>query len=159
MNPFEAVAERQVAAPLKRQAARMEAKTALRNSDAPMVGTLQEREQARQSAQFRWYKVYLRQKRDELLAGPFGEQATSLSAFLKQMSIEEAPSLLHLVEQANWNVAPRKVRQEVLSWCATAISDLRIVNGLAPFDDSLMGEPPTGFEQLRALLQPDRHDQ
>lgn len=159
-NAFEALAERQVSAPIRRREARIEARTLQRDADAPMVGTLQEREQQKQAKQFRWYQVYLREKRDAMLADPvFGMQATHLVGFLKNMQPEDSQSLLQMIEHQQWTNTPRKVRQEILSWCATAIADVRITHGLAPFDDSLMDEPPTVFEQLRTLLQPDRHDQ
>jgi hypothetical protein len=136
---FEALAERQVCAPRKARARAAERRAAEK--------ALRERDQ--QCAAFhRWH-----QKRvDELLAGPYGDQARELVAFLATLALDQAPELITLVERSPWRGADPDTRFQILRLIDRGIARVRERAGLAPFDDALPGESPTAFQIIREAL-------
>lgn len=156
-NPFEAVANAQLTAAAKsrHRAAdkRMANLVVTSERDAPMVASPADKAMFEASAQFREYQRYLRNRKAELLSGPYSAQIAELVAMLKTLEPNRAEALVDWVEHADWlQQADYSTRHNVLAIIADAIETWRIRHGLAPFDDSLPGEPPTAFEQIRFML-------
>jgi hypothetical protein len=142
-NPFEALAERQTPVPVKR---RME--TAARRKS--------EREIAQQSEDAYLSKEYARYKReqkDALLAGPHGEDVKRLLSFLRTMTLDSAPALMGLVQDAAWlKSLSIDERHTLFGIMARSVARCRERAGLAPYDDALIGEPPKALHVIRDVL-------
>jgi hypothetical protein len=139
MNAFEQLAEAQIPNPRK---ARLQA------ADKRRQKALTE-----QRDLLTEWRRWRRERVDALLAGPWGEAAASLIAFLDVMDLDQADELIRLVKQGPWHQADPDTRFEILNLVDTGITRLRERNGLAPFDDSLPGEEPTAFELIREHLR------
>jgi hypothetical protein len=88
-----------------------------------------------------------------LLNGPYAAQLKGLVALLDALTPESAPALVRWVSRAiELRRADYGTRHDVLALIGEEIATFRIRHGLAPFDDSLPGEPPTAFEQIRFIL-------
>jgi hypothetical protein len=87
---------------------------------------------------------------DSLLAGPYGEPAQALLAFLKTMTRPTA--LIDFVKAGPWANADADVRFEILALLDAKIIRRRERMELEPFDDTLPGCPENIFLILRALL-------
>lgn len=156
-NPFEAIAEQQLtaAAKAKHRAAekRMAKLVVTSESEAPMVAKPADKAMFEASKQFREYQRYLRNRRDELLNGPYSVQLAPLVQMLKAITLESASALTDWIEHADWlQQADYNTRHNTLAIIADSMATFRIRHGMAPFDDSLPGEPPTAFEQIRFML-------
>lgn len=124
--------------------------------DAPMVASPQEKAQAEKSALLKQWLRWRRERSDIVLEGPHGREYRDLLLLVGSLTAESAPALVQYIERATWlRQAPREVRHTALTVIDDAITLLRIKHGLAPFDDSLPGEAPTAFEQIRSLLRPE----
>lgn len=153
-NPFEALAEQQLSSAAKAQHRARDKRIAklvvTSERDAPMVAKPAEKAMFEASAQLRLYQKHLRDRRNELLNGTYSVQLHELVAILKSPSGGE---LVDWIEHADWlQQADYNTRHNTLSIIADSIATWRIRHGLAPFDDSVMGEPPTAFEQIRYML-------
>lgn len=157
LNPFEQIAAGQMNAATKAKHRAAEKRLAnlvvTSERDAPMVASPADKAQFETSKQFKEYRRYLRDRKRELLEGPYSAQLTELSTMLKTLSRESAPALVDWVEYADWlQQADYNTRHNVLAIIGEEIANFRITEGLAPFDDSLWGEPATAFEQIRFVL-------
>jgi hypothetical protein len=138
MNAFLDLAERQISNPVKARHRAIEKR----------------RENAQEARDL--LADWARQRRervDILLAGPHGKAASALVAFLKAMTLDQAPALIELVEDGPWRDADPDTRFEVLALVDVAIVNLRERNGLLPFEDALPGEPPNAFLIIREMLR------
>lgn len=156
-NPFLQIADAQQNAASKARDRGRERRLAklvvTSEADAPMVASPADKQMFEQSQQMKRYRAALRQRRDDLLAGPHGQEVKSLLQMLDSLSGSSAPALVQYVMKARWvRDADYNTRHDVLALVGTAIARFRVRNGLAPFDDSLWDEPPTAFEQIRYLL-------
>jgi hypothetical protein len=136
---FEAIAERQISAPRKARAHAAEKRRA-------------EKALAERHQQFRHWKCWHAERRDALLAGPYGEPARSVLALLKTLTLDAAPDLIAHIRCGPWADAHPDARFCVLALADAAIVRLRERHGLPPFDDPLLGAPPNAFPILRGLL-------
>lgn len=157
LNAFEALADQQLTANSKARHRAVEKRMAnliaKSEADAPMVASPADKAMFEATVQFRNYRRWLKQREIELLSGPYATQLTELVLMLKSISAETAGSLVDWVEHADWlQQADYNIRQNTLAIIAEAIAVHRVRSGLAPFDDSIMGEPPTAFEQIRYML-------
>ena len=98
------------------------------------------------------YRAAIRQRREDLLNGPHGQEIQKLLSVLEDLSLSPPMALVDMVERSPLRHADYTTRHDVLSLISTAIMRFRIREGLPPFDDSLWSEPPTVFEQTRYLL-------
>jgi len=136
----------------ERRQARLESRSLTEHS-APMVGTLQEREERAKQQQMGRYLKSLTLRKKELLDGPHGEHFARLIKFLDQMDITTAPELIEAVRNSVWlSDTDQATKNEALWLIDSAIMRLRIKEGLSPFDDPLMGEEPNAFLIIRKLL-------
>jgi hypothetical protein len=103
-----------------------------------------------QCTEFRLWKRWRRDRLDDLLAGPYGEPAQALLAFLKTMAGPTA--LIDFIASGPWANADVDVQFEILSLLDAVIIKRRECLGLAPMDDSLPGQPENAFLILRARL-------
>lgn len=136
-SAFEALADRQIAAPRKAHARAAEKRAAQK--------ALRERDQ--QCASWRRWR---KQGVEALLAGPYGSEARGLIDFLEAMTLTSGPELVE--RSGAWLDADADTKFLVLSLIDSAIAALREKHGLAPFDDSLPGEPPTAFQIIKECL-------
>ena len=157
LNAFEAIADQQLTAAAKarhRATEKRLAKLVVQSErDAPMVASPADRAMFKATKQFREYLKYLRDRKRALLDGPYSAQLAPLVQMLKCLTPESAPALTDWVEHADWlQQADYNTRQDTLAIIGEDIATLRIKEGYAPFDDSLPGETPTAFEQIRFML-------
>lgn len=150
MNAFLNLAETQIAAPIKARHRAAEA----RQAKAPMALTPDEKKQRDQQKLLRQWRSWHHEKEIALLAGPYGKDIAGLREFIKTMTLSSSGALVRLIENATWlRNADHETRYGVLSIVSHGIVRLREQNGLAPFDDSLMGEPLTAFQQIKEMLR------
>jgi hypothetical protein len=145
VNVWEQFAESQIASPVKarrRAAEKRVQKKALKAA-----------EEEQQLS--RGYRKSLAEKREKLLASPYGAQAQALIDFLKGMTIESGGDLIALVEAGPWQNANADTRYEILSLIDRAIMRLRERNGLATFDDGLLTDQPNVSQTIRGVLRCD----
>lgn len=157
MNAFEQLAHNQMGAASKardRAADRRMSKLVVKSeADAPMVASPADKKMFEQAQQMKRYRAAVRQRRDDLLAGPYGANIRALEKLLNDLSGSSPIALVKYVQRAAWlRNAGDDTRHHVLSLVAEAIIRFRVRNGLSPFDDSLLDEPPTSFEQIRSIL-------
>jgi hypothetical protein len=135
MDPFERIAERRFAGARK-----------------VVSATAKEKALVERDELFRLWKKQQQKRRDELLKGAYGAEATRLADLLERMTIHDTTALLELVEQGPWRNVDADTRYQVLGMIDRAIIYVRECEGLAPFDDALPGEEPTVFEIIRERL-------
>lgn len=157
LNAFEALADQQLTANSKARHRAVEKRMAnliaKSEADAPMVASPADKAMFEATVQFRNYRNYLKKREIELLSGPYSAQLAELVLMLKAMGDGTAPALVDWVEHADWlQQADYNTRYNTLALIGDAIAVHRVRSGLAPFDDSIMGEPPTAFEQIRYML-------
>lgn len=142
-NPFEALADRQTPAPVKRRAAASAARKSAREIE-------QQDEDAYLS---KMYARWKREQKDALLAGPQGEHVKGLIAFLRTMGISDAPDLLDLIDSAEWvRLLTPDERHVVFGMIARAVARVRERAGLQPYDDGVIGEPPKALHLIRNTM-------
>ena len=156
-NAFLALADTQLtaAAKARHRAAEKRAAKHVVNSDAdaPMVPSAQEKAQQEKSVTLREWKRWRRERSDMLLEGPLSREYKALLLLVGSLAPESAPALVSYVQRCEWlKGSDLNTRHIILSVVDDAIVRLRMVHGLAPFDDSLPGEEPTAFERIRKHL-------
>jgi hypothetical protein len=136
----------------ERRQARLEHR-AQNEHGAPMVGTPQEREERAKQQQMARYLKSITVRKQELLQGRHAEHFRELVKFLEQMDITTAPELIDAVKDSVWlSDTDRATKNDALWLIDSAITKLRIKEGLPPFDDPLMGEDPNAFMIIRKHL-------
>ena len=108
---------------------------------------------AERSNLHRGWRIWRRQRVEELTAGPHGAAVRALREFLAAMKLGDASALVAAVENGPWRDADADTRHEVLCLVDHAIIALRERSGLPPFDDRLPGQPPTAFEIIKGILR------
>ena len=143
MNSFLDLAARQISAPVKARQRATEKRT-LRKAEQKAL--------AERDALFREWKRQQREHIDKLVAGPHGEAARGLLAFLDVLSLDQANALVKLVKTGPWRDADSGTRFEIVSIIGATIVALRERHGLVPFDDPL---PPhlNAFLVIREWLR------
>lgn len=157
-NPFLTTADHQQNAYSKakdRAAEKRLAKLVVKSeADAPMVASPADKATFARSQQLRQYNKALTQLRLDLLAGPHGDQVRELLSIMDSLTPSSAPGLMSFLARCNWFLqADRNTRLDILSLISIGIARHRVREGLAPFDDSIPGEPPTAFEVIRSKFQ------
>lgn len=152
MNPFESLAENQIAAPVKRKQAAMALRLSRSEKDAPQKLTALEKSQRDRGIQTSLWRAAHRHELELAHAGPHGADLKVLEAELRRLNFEGGEDLVAFVAASPLRQAPPDIRYLALAAIGNAILRLRISNGYAPFDDSLPGEEPTAFEIIRSLL-------
>jgi hypothetical protein len=143
-NPFEALADRQLTAPVK---ARIRAS----EKRAAMKPTQQEQESINQQRQVRMYRRWKRsQIREFAQRNP--QVFSDLRRLLRHQTLDNSELLLRFSRYHLRQLKSFHDRSIALGMIGTAIARLRVRNGLPPFDDSLPDELPTVFEIIRAEL-------
>jgi hypothetical protein len=143
MNAFLELANRQIAAPVKARQRAAE-KRALRAAGRKAI--------AERRAQFRLAKKADRERHTALLVGPHGEAARNFAAFLKAMTLDDAPALIEYVRRQSWLDADKDARFLVLAMIDATIIKLRERAGMATFDDDLADPPSSVFLIIREVL-------
>ena len=143
MNPFEDLADLQISAPRK---ARLRAAEKRAVRKAAVEKQAAERKQLN-AAWRRWQN----ERREQVLAGPYGDQFCSLIDFLADISLHDGAALFAMVE-AEWKHADVDTKLEALSLIDRAIIALRERHGLPAFDDPLSDEAPSVFQIIREVL-------
>lgn len=147
-NPFESYGDAATVAPVKRQQLNIE-----KRRDSALARKAQADLEERASL-LRGYNAWIRERRDELFAGPFGKECRALNALLRTMTPSSAPALVKFIENASWlKEADADTRHEVLAMVSNGITRVRLSAGLTPFDDALPGEPDNAFLIIRAHIQ------
>jgi hypothetical protein len=143
-NPFEALAGRQLTAPVK---ARIRAS----EKRAAMKPTPQEQESINQQRQVRIYRCWKRSQIREF-AQRHPQVFTGLRRLLRHQTMHNAELTLRFSRYHLRQLKSFHDRTIALGMIGTAIARMRVRNGYPPFDDSLPGELPTVFEIIRAEL-------
>lgn len=161
IDPFAQAAQEMATSALKakmrageKRAAKSRLKVVQSEKDAPMKLSDQDQKLAEQSTQLRRYKAWQREQVKEHLQSRYADHWRTFARTLRDLRLDNPDELIAYVRGAGWlHKADIEVRQTALSLIAGAIIRLRLVNGYAPMDDSLLGEPPTVFEIIRAELR------
>lgn len=143
MNAFLKYAEKQTPASVKARQRATEKRRATKAEEKALA----EREDL-----FRLWKKWRRERLETLLAGPHGEAAQELVAFLKTMKLEDEARLIELV-RAGWERTDADTKFEVLSLINAAITALRERAKLPPINDALPDEEPTAFLIIREMFR------
>jgi len=99
------------------------------------------------------YQKGLVLERKKLLEGPHAEHFQKLCKFLDQMTLNDAGILIDAVKDSVWlSETDQRAKNDALRLIDNTIIKLREEAGLAPFDDSLMGEPPNAYLVIRKIL-------
>jgi hypothetical protein len=146
MNPYEALAERQISAPRK---ARQRANEKRARTRACADEALANRDQ-----QFALWRKWRRERSEALFAGPYADAARDLLNLLDHLSLEDGERLVVGVRAGPWAAADADTRFLILAAIDNALAGVRERNGLPPFDDSLpwSDEPLSAFLMLREVL-------
>jgi hypothetical protein len=136
-NHFLAVADRQVA-PVKARQRAVETRRAKHAVHRDELGEA--------------YRRWRDERREALLAGPYGDTARCLIGFLEDMGLHDGAALIRLIEWGQWRSADLDIRLEIPSLIDGAITALREKQGMPPFDDALPTEPPNAFLSIREAL-------
>lgn len=153
-NPFLSVADQQQNAWSKARDRRMAKLVVKSEAEAPMVASPSDRAVQERSALLRQYNKALTQRRHDLLNGQHGAAVRDLLQIMDTLTPSSAPGLMSYLAKCNWFLhAERATRQDILSLIDIGICRHRVREGLAPFDDSLPGEPATAFEIIRSNMQ------
>jgi hypothetical protein len=143
MNAFLDYAEKQTPAVVKarqRAAEKRRAKAA-------------EKALAERDSMFSLWKLWRRERREALLAGPHGAAARELVAFLQTMALDDGARLVEFVRAADWAHADADTKFEILALINITITALRERAKLPPINDSLPDEKPTAFLIIRELFR------
>lgn len=144
-NPFEALAESQIANPVKSRMKAVETRRANREKA--------EKELEEQDILTRQWRRWRKKRLQALLDGPFGKDVRGLIRFMDTMTLSSAPAFLKVVTEATWaKEMSLNERHELLSVISARITKLRLKEGLPPFDDALFDEPPKAFEIIKEYL-------
>jgi hypothetical protein len=73
---------------------------------------------------------------------------------LKSLELKSATALLAFVRGVDWAACPAETRLIVLHEINSAVTNLRLRHGLAPFDDGWPDERDSAFITVRQLLFP-----
>ena len=139
MNPFEALAERQLSAPVKAKHRAAEKRAAKRqilsDADAPMAPTQAEKDQQENTQLLRQWRRWHREQSDELLESGHGKDYRGLLLILRTLEPSSGPALLQWLEQAAWvQQLDRNQRLTLLHEIGNAIATMRRKIGLEKSD-------------------------
>jgi hypothetical protein len=144
MNAFLDYAEKQTPASVKARQ---------RATEKRRVTKAEEKALAEREDLFRLWKKWRRERLETLLAGPDGDAAQKLVAFLKTMKLEDGARLIELVHAGGWERTDADTKFEVLSLINAAITTLRERAKLPPINDPLPSEKPTAFLIIREMFR------
>lgn len=147
MNPFLDHAERTTPAPVARRQAAVAKRAATKQAGRA------EQELHEEELLSKLYRKWKREQIDKLLAGPYGKDVRGIVSFMRTMTLSSAPALIQLVERATWVKAlGADDRHVLLGMIGRTIARIREREGLAPFDDGVIGEPHKAFHQIKDIL-------
>jgi hypothetical protein len=144
MNAFLEFAEKQTPASVK---ARQRATEKRRATKA------EEKALAERDDLFRLWKRWRHERLETLLAGPHGDAARELVAFLQAMTLADGARLVEFIRAAGWEHTDADTKFEVLSLINATIIALRERAELPPISDALPDEKPTAFLILREIFR------
>jgi hypothetical protein len=113
----------------------------------PMVPSRAEKERREASIQFRKYEKWRQERRLAVF-----KTCENLESMLKGLTLESGGELIDYCKHREWNYTEECRPCDVLAAIDDAIVKLRVIHGMPPMDDSLPGEEPTAFEQIRKIL-------
>jgi hypothetical protein len=142
MNAFLDYAEKQTPAAVKARQRAVEKRRA----------TAAEKALAERDDLFRLWKRWRRERLETLLAGPHGDAARELVAFLRAMTLDGGARLVEFVRAAGWEHADADTKFEVLALINITITALRERAELPPIDDPISGHP-SAFLIIRELFR------
>lgn len=146
MNAFLNLADVQMSSPVKAKHRAAEKRAVIMSPE--------DRKQRDAQILFRKWQKWHKEKVQVLLDGPYSKDIKGLVTFIETMTLSSSGALVSFIENAAWlRTAPADVRQGVLTLVDHGIIKLRERNGMEPFDDALMDEPPTAFQQIREILR------
>lgn len=136
LNAFEAVAERQIASPVRRNEEARARRAAAREAHRDSLSAAQKRE-AEAGALWKSYRRFKRAQRDALLATPAGARFKPLFALLRRLTIDDAGALLAALDKLDLETVCADDRFVVLQSVDRAIVRVRVNAGLPEFDDAI----------------------
>jgi hypothetical protein len=102
---------------------------------------------------FHLWKLHRQERLEALLAGPHGDAARELVAFLQAMTLDDGDRLVELVRTGGWARVDADTKFEVLSLINSAIVAVRERANLPPINDALPHEKPTTFIIIREMFR------
>jgi len=141
-DPFAALAERQMPAPVKARMRAAETRSGKRAQE-------HEEERRRLSA---YYKAHRQQELADALASDDGAKLRALIEQLDALTLETIPQLAAFVRANGWHSTAANTLFLARRLASETVVRLREKNGLQPFDDGLPGEPATPEQDLRAAF-------
>jgi hypothetical protein len=118
--------------------------------DQAMRKTAKDKALKERAYELRQWRRWRRERFEELLNGPYAEQARALIEFCKIMNSPTA--LIEHVKTGPWRDADPDVRAEILAFIDAVIIARREDMNMDLFDDALPGKPENTFLTLRAWL-------
>ena len=151
MNAFEALADAQTPAPVKRKLDAAERRRAKARQA--------EQELKDEKVLSKMYRQAVAKERNTLLCGARGKDIANIIAFMKTMTLSSAPALIELVRDSGWiGSLEIRDRQILLSLINDGIVKVRESAGLPSHDDAIPWmEPPKAFHQIKTLMGLDGH--
>jgi hypothetical protein len=115
MNPYEALAERQISAPRKARQRAIEKRARTRAGEA-----LAERDQ-----QFALWRKWRQERSEALFAGPYADAARDLLNLLDHLALEDGERLVVEVRAGPWAAADADTQFLILAAIDNALSGVR----------------------------------
>lgn len=122
---------------------------------APVVLSPMEKTQREQSVQFSLFRKAKRVEHLGMLTGKHGLNYRALLKVLKtlQMTAQSSADLVTYIRKAAWLLRlDEHQRFTVLSIIDAKIIRMRVLAGMAPFSDTLPGQPPNAFQIIRKIM-------
>ena len=114
--------------------------------------TAQEKKLADNERLLRRWKVWRREQREAVLAGPHGVVLGELLRMIKNLEHIQPGQLIGFVGSINWVAIDADTKLVTLHELNAAITRFRDKRGLEPIDDTVEDEPP--FRTIKAILFP-----
>lgn len=153
MNAFLEIAEQQMSGAVKARHRAVEKRKMRSDAEAPMITRGLDKEMEEAAKLKSNYRAIKRQEKLDLLNGPHGKDVRGLIALIDSLTIGSGNALVEFIQNADWiQQADQKLKYAVLELAGVGIARLRIRHAMAPYDDSLPGEPPTAYEIIRKHL-------
>src|SRR5262245_44709544 len=116
--------------------------------------TAQDKKLADDECMLRAWHAWHAEELAEALAGPHRQVLEPLVQLLETLDLHSSKALLDYIRAQDWNAIDAQTKLVVLHEINSAMTRLRVRNGMAPIDDALWGERATAFQLIRLIIVP-----